>query len=76
MKQINIQPLPLVLKKSNHFEKRDPNYVRPHSHNPFATQTNTVKSSSQQNIIEDKNENRKSRSISASGNIKISFMSK
>jgi hypothetical protein len=71
-----MQPMPLVMKQSNHnFERRDANYIRPHSHNPFLTQNNQNPGSSQK-ILEDRGENRKSRSISASANIKISFMSK
>jgi hypothetical protein len=54
--------------------ERPPNYMRPHSHNPFITVANQQHPSHQQPDAEAKKEHRKSRAVSSSPSIKISFM--
>lgn len=53
--------------------ERPPNYIRPHSHNPFITVASPQPPSSQPDA-EAKKDSRKSRAVSSSPNIKISFM--
>jgi hypothetical protein len=41
VRPISLQPIPIIMKQSTHaLERRDPNYIRPHSHNPFLAQNN------------------------------------